>query len=52
MIPTVPSLEQFFCDERFFGVAGATHVQRAACRVAQGLPLAELAESEDVRDAV
>jgi hypothetical protein len=46
------TLETMFCDPRFFGVTTATPVQRAMCRIAEGLPLAELVSCDDVRQAV
>ena len=41
-------LETIFTSPAGFGVEGATPVQRAVCRVAQGRPVAELASHPDV----
>src|SRR6185312_5484944 len=42
------TLEKILCHPAAFGLTTATPVQRAACRVADGLPLEELAEDENV----
>lgn len=47
MTPHV-TLEQLFTHPRAFAVTTATPVQRAICRVADGLPLGELAVDDDV----
>ena len=49
---SAPSLEDVFTSRHFFGIEDATPVQRAICRIAQGRPLEQLAEREDVRDTV
>lgn len=48
----VPSLENIYTSKHFFGIQGATPVQRAICRIAEGLPLGDLANHDDVRAAV
>lgn len=42
------SLERMLTDRRAFGLTTASPVQRAICRAADGLPLAELATNPDV----
>ena len=42
------TLETVLCDRRFFGLETATPVQRACCRVIDGLPLGELADDANV----
>jgi hypothetical protein len=49
---SVPTLEEFFTHRDFWGVTTATPVQRAFCRIAQGLPLGGLACDDDVRWSV
>lgn len=42
------SLERFFLDPNLFNLPTATPLQRALCRIAQGVPLAELASHPHV----
>src|SRR5688500_5113756 len=42
------SLETYFTSPHFFGVDTATPVQRAKCRLIEGLPLGELANDPSV----
>jgi hypothetical protein len=42
------SLETYFTDSNFFAVETATPVQRAKCRLIEGLPLGELASDPSV----
>lgn len=42
------SLETYFTSPHFFGVTTATDVQRAKCRIVEGLPLGDLADRPDV----
>ncbi|HTQ43136.1 MAG TPA: hypothetical protein VMI75_10305 [Polyangiaceae bacterium] len=44
-----PTLEEFFVSPDYFDVGTATAVQRAVCRIADGLPLGPLAEEPLVR---
>lgn len=46
------SLEAILTTPLGFGLTGATPLQRALCRVADGLPLLELAEHPDVLDTL
>lgn len=46
------TLEQMLTSPHAFGLTTATPVQRAICRIADGLPLGELADNPDVRAAV
>ena len=45
----VPTLEELFTHPDFWGVTTAAPVQRAACRIIDGLPLGDLACDPDVR---
>jgi hypothetical protein len=49
--PTI-TLEALLTSPHAFGLTTATPVQRAICRIADGLPLGELANDADVRLAV
>lgn len=46
------STEALLTSPEAFGIATATPAQRAACRILDGLPLAELADHPDVRQLV
>ena len=48
----VPSLEHLYTSPDYFGVVGATPLQRAICRIADGAPLGELAEHPHIQLAV
>lgn len=48
-MPAESIVERILTDRRFFGLEEATPVQRAWCRVADGVPLGELWEDEAVR---
>lgn len=43
-----PTLEQLVCSPDYFGLVTATPAQRGICRIADGIPLGELAEHPDV----
>lgn len=49
---TFDSLESLLTDPKLFGLTTATPVQRAICRIADGVPLGELANDPAVMDAV
>jgi hypothetical protein len=51
MNATALTLERLLTHPKGFGLTEATPVQRAICRVADGLPLGELVLDEDVRTA-
>jgi hypothetical protein len=51
MIRDALTLERLLTSPAAFGLATATPVQRAICRALDGIPLAELADDEDVRAA-
>lgn len=44
----VPTVEELFTSPEYFGVATATPLQRAICRIADGRPLGELAHHPHV----
>jgi hypothetical protein len=44
----VPTLETLLCEPEWFGLTTASPVQRAICRVSDGLPVGELATDPDV----
>ncbi|HEY4117392.1 MAG TPA: hypothetical protein VGM56_06030 [Byssovorax sp.] len=46
------TLETLLCSASGFGLTTASPVQRAVCRIVDGLPLGELGENADVRAAV
>lgn len=46
------TLEQLLTDPDYFGLTTATPLQRAICRVADGLPLGDLSTRDDVRSAI
>ncbi len=46
------SLEWKLTDPLAFGLTTASHVQRAVCRIADGIPLDELADNRDVVNAL
>lgn len=46
------TLEELLTDSRYFGLVTASPLQRAVCRIIDGLPLGPLAELEVVRNAV
>lgn len=48
----VPCLEELFTSEDYFGVTSATDLQRAICRIADGVPLGELAHAAHVAEAL
>jgi len=48
----VPSLEELFTSADYFGVTTATPLQRAICRLADGVPLEELATHPHVLSAL
>ena len=50
--PLTTSLEELLTSERGFGLTGATAVQRAICRIADGRELGELASHPDVEAAL
>lgn len=50
-LPAIP-LERLLTSPAAFGLTTASPLQRACCRVIDGLPLGELASCEDVRSAV
>lgn len=47
-----PSLEAILTSPAFFGLATATPVQRAKCRIIDGRPLDDLATHPDVREMI
>lgn len=49
---TFDSLEELLTDPTLFGLKTATPVQRAICRIADGVPLEELANLESVHSAL
>lgn len=50
--PLTATLERLLCDRSGFGLVTATPVQRAICRIADGLPLGELADDPGVAEAL
>lgn len=46
-----PPLEELLASDEYFGLVTASDLQRAICRVLDGLPLAELAQHPDVIEA-
>ncbi len=52
MTAPVPTLETILTSPKYFGLTTATPVQRAKCRIVQGLPLGDLASDPDVREMV
>jgi hypothetical protein len=44
------SLEELLTSEQGIGLTSATDVQRAVCRIAEGVPLGELADTPGLRD--
>jgi len=49
---TTLTLEDLLCSPEAFGLTSATPVQRAICRVSDGIPLGDLARDPDVVDAM
>jgi hypothetical protein len=49
---TFDSLEALLTDPKLFGLTTATPVQRAICRIADGVPLGELQDDPVIMDAV
>ena len=50
--PMMTELERLLVSDEGFGLSTATPVQRAFCRIADGLPLGELATHADVAEAL
>jgi hypothetical protein len=50
--PSPLTLERLLCDPDHFGLVTASPLQRAVCRIADGLPLGELAANADVLAAL
>ena len=48
----IPSLEELFTSPDYFGIDTATPLQRAICRICDGVPLGELANAEWLKEAI